>query len=214
MAFSEAVFISCMTERNFMGRLADYLNDTFQPPNEHERAYEWRLFKQRMVLMLIALILCAIMGGLHGLSVLTENRIMQGTWILLEDYEDGFHPEDTYLEYKKEQFYRNGKRYGRPKRQDDQLVLPIRTAMRTQNRILTFQGDTMIMEYRVQKTYTIPSEKMEATSPYSGLYGPGSTYALVNEIIQDSATNATVKETYIRISPKYDLSPEERDSLY
>lgn len=86
------------------------------PPNEAELAYEWRRFRQRMIILGITLVICLIIACLYGMTLTTENHMMQGTWILQEDYEDGFHPKDRYLEYRNGTYYMSSSRFGKPTR--------------------------------------------------------------------------------------------------
>jgi hypothetical protein len=149
---------------------------------------------------------------------MTENHMMRGTWILKEHYEDGFHPEDRYLEYRNGTFYMNGSHFGKPTYQDDKLIIPKRTTFGWQDRTLTFDGDTMTMEYIARQPKVIPSssdqEASQDTPAYSGPYGPGSTYAMMQQIVQTSMEDKRVVETYIRISMEIDLTEEQRGVLY
>lgn len=198
-----------------MGKLADYLSDTFRAPNEDEWAYEWRRFRQRMIILVIALIFCAICGGFYALSRLADNSMMKGTWILQEDYEDGFHPEDRYLEYKDGTYYMNGSRFGKPTRQDGKLIIPIRSAMGWKDRTVAFHGETMTMEYMGTKTPVILSGTDKDDNPaYGGPYGPGSGYALAQQALQGNLVNSRIVETYVRISMECDLTEDERNELY
>lgn len=201
-----------------MGKLADYLSDTFRAPNEAEWAYEWRRFRQRMIILAVSLIFCAICGGLYGLSRLSDNTMMKGTWILQEDYEDGFHPEDRYLEYKDGTYYMSGSRFGKPTRRDGKLIISHNTPMGQRERTLSFEGDTMTMTYVAHQPSVILSnaekEAMQNNPAYGGPYGVGSNYALIQQIVQDTKTNGRVVETYIRISMECDMTEEQRDELY
>ena len=198
-----------------MGKLADYLSDTFRAPNEDELAYEWRRFRQRMIILAITLVFCAICGGLYGLSRLSDNSMMKGTWILQEDYEDGFHPEDRYLEYKNDEYYMNGDRFGKPTRQDGKLIIPKRNAMGWKDRTLAFHGEIMTMEYMSTKTPVILSSSSGDDNPaYGGPYSPGSTYTPVQQALKGNLVDSRIVETYVRISMEIDLTEEQRDALY
>lgn len=198
-----------------MGKLADYLSDTFRAPNEAEWAYEWRRFRQRMIILALFLIFCAICGGLYGLSRLSDNTMMKGTWILQEDYEDGFHPEDRYLEYKGGTYYMNGSRFGKPTRQDGKLIISKHTPSGQRDRTLSFDGNTMTMEYMSTKTPVILSGSSGDDNPaYGGPYGPGSSHALVQQALQGNLVDSRIVETYVRISMECDLTEEQRDELY
>lgn len=194
-----------------MGKLADYLSDTFRAPNKDEWAYEWRRFRQRMIILAIVLIFCAICGGLYGLSRLSENLIMQGTWVLKEDYEDGFQSDDNYLEFKGRECYRSGKRFGRVTQQDDKLIIPFTTAFGRRNRTLSFHGDTLTVEYTGSTVpVTLPVNGNEIGSPY----GSGSGNDILNQIIHANRVDTTIVDTYVRISTECDLTEEQRDALY
>lgn len=201
-----------------MGKLADYLSDTFRAPNEAELAYEWRRFRQRMIILGITLVICLIIACLYGMTLNTENHMMQGTWILQEDYEDGFHPKDRYLEYRNGTYYMSGSRLGKPTRRDGKLIISHNTPMGQRERTLSFEGDTMTMTYIAHQPNVILSnaekEAMQNNPAYGGPYGAGSNYALIQQIVQDTKTDKRVVETYIRISNEIDLTEEQRDELY
>ena len=194
-----------------MGKLADYLSDTFRAPTEDELAYEWRRFRQRMIILAITLIFCAICGGLYGLSRLSENRIMQGTWVLKEHYEDGFHSDDTYLEFKGSECYRSGERYGSLTHRDGKLIIPFTTAFGRRERTLSFQGDILTIEY---KGSTVPVTLPVGGNNIGSPYGPGSGNDILNQIINANRVDAKIVDTYVRISPQCDLTEEQRDELY
>lgn len=193
-----------------MGRLAEYLDDTFSPSRENERAFDWRLFRQRMIFLAAVILFCLLCAGLHTLSRITEPLTMQGTWVLQEDLADGFHPEDTCMEYKDGTLYCNGSYYGTPVKQDGRLIIRDTAPAGREAHTLSFHGNTMKLTYRATPAYS-PNTNSTGSSTGAEAYG----FRSISELNNRSAMSGQmIEETYIRISMECGLSEEERSSLY
>lgn len=178
----------------------EFLKETFRPDTEAEREGIRRHYRRKAVIGIAGMLFALVLLALFLLPKHFFAQQLQGTWIPAAQYEDGYHAEDDQLEFRDNYFYLNGSKYGMLVMKDGQNYIPVYAPLGQFNRYVSVKGDTLTIRY---------------TPPKSAYNHTGDLFnvATVAQIVSSSKPEEVV-DTYIRISDRYDLTPEQRDALY
>lgn len=184
--------------------MKEFLKETFRPNTESEWQAIRRYHRRRAVIGLIGMAVALALVGMIALTKTVAQSAYRGTWVAYDDYRDGFHPEDVYLELREGTFYRNDNHWGELERAEGRDVIPVRAPAGFYYRYLTAHGDELTIEYRLPSTaYTNPATA--ATFNYA---------TDIAKLVQEQEEKRNVVEMYVRISEECRLTDEQRDALY
>jgi len=94
---------------------------------EKDAIKKYRRSKRSSFLLMMIVMVCIglLFSGLVFVLRSIQFSPMQGTYVLLQDYQDGFQPEDEYLEIAKTACYQNGIYQGQLKHEKEHWYFPI-----------------------------------------------------------------------------------------
>lgn len=182
----------------------EFLKETFRPDTEDEIAAIRRYRRRRAVVGLAGLVLALILLGLLTLSRTATRNTYRGTWIAYDDFADGFHPEDDYLELRDGDFYLNDNHYGKLERENGRDVIPVRAPAGFYYRYLSVRGDELTVEYQLPQTSYLNSSVSVSFS----------STADIAKLVKDQEAERHIVEMYVRISEDCRLTEAQRDELY
>jgi len=180
--------------------------------------YLWRRFVFGMIGVGLMLLLSLVCYSCNSVSTACVRADYSGTWIMEEDYGDGYHSEDRFIELRYEKnrrgneelhLYIDGSRKGEIIRKEGRLAVETTERFYSMNikRDVTFwiteKKGVLTLEY---KEYSL----VESTNTISSVIGGqfDVTYSI------PEITETDVTETYIRISKETGLTEEQRAELY
>lgn len=180
--------------------------------------YLWRRFVFGMAAAGVMLVLILAGYACSGTAIACSQSRYGGTWILEEDYADGFDGDDRVLEFRYEE-----NRYG-----DNVFALYIDGSRegeaRSGVRGIEVDAEKIIHSYFVKRdvTYRLFPDKDRMTLEYED-YEYTESPDVISSVIGGEfditypipeIREFEVTETYIRISEKTGLTEEQRDALY
>ena len=179
----------------------------------------WRLrFRYGMITVAVMLVLSAICAVTVLKKDSCTSSLYAGTWVLAEDYADGFDSDDVYIEFRAgNKYFRGGSYMGKLEPVSGEIELDKYTPMQMGSDSISadFKDDKLVLERRSTYKPMIANDystyyPVITSSDAGGFVLPGNLF----DPTQFMQGQETVTETFVHISKQCELTEEQRAELY
>lgn len=102
-----------------------------------------------LLVLMVVIVIGLLFSGLIFLLRSIQFSPMQGTYVLLQDHQDGFHPEDNYLEIDGTACYWNGIHQGQLKRENEDWYFPFLPLFQPTYQQAQWEGEQLTLTHRI-----------------------------------------------------------------